>query len=93
MTTTTWRNWAGNQTADDVTIVHPETPDQVAGLVRDAGSDGRRVKAIGSGHSFTGIGRPEGPNAVQVVLDRLSGIGRKTSPERATWRRLASFSG
>ncbi len=67
----TWRNWAGNQTADDVTIVHPETVDHVAAIVRGAHADGRRVKAIGSGHSFTGIGRPEG---MQLVLDRLSGI-------------------
>jgi L-gulonolactone oxidase len=72
--TATWRNWAGNQTADGVTIVHPETPDQVAAIVREARAEGRRVKAIGSGHSFTGIGRPEGPRGIQLVLDRLTGI-------------------
>jgi len=70
----TWRNWAGNQTVDGVTIAHPEAPDHVAAIVDQARAEGRRVKAIGSGHSFTGIGRPEGPQGIQVVLDRLTGI-------------------
>jgi FAD-linked oxidoreductase len=64
--TGTWANWAGNQTAD-CTTVHPRGTAEIASLVSLAADDGRRVKAIGSGHSFTGIGRPE---QVQLVLDR-----------------------
>jgi FAD-linked oxidoreductase len=67
----TWTNWAGNQHADGVTIVAPGHTDEVADVVRTAAEGGRRVKAIGAGHSFTAIGRPEG---VQLVLDRLSGL-------------------
>ncbi|MBO0732251.1 MAG: FAD-binding protein [Acidimicrobiaceae bacterium] len=66
-----WRNWAGTQEASGIEIVHPHDVEEVAGLVRAATSGGRRVKAIGAGHSFTGIGSPED---VQVVLDRMTGV-------------------
>ncbi|MGH9055892.1 MAG: D-arabinono-1,4-lactone oxidase [Acidimicrobiales bacterium] len=68
---TTWTNWAGNQVAAGVTVVRPRDAGEVASAVRDAATTGRRVKATGSGHSFTGIGRPED---VRLVLDALYGI-------------------
>jgi L-gulono-1,4-lactone dehydrogenase len=64
--TDTWANWAGNQTAT-CTTVHPRGTDEIAELVSLAADTGLRVKPIGSGHSFTGIGRPDG---VQIALDR-----------------------
>jgi L-gulonolactone oxidase len=42
-------------------------------MVKLAADDGQRVKAIGTGHSFTGIGRPE---EVQLVLDRHADLIR-----------------
>ncbi|MGY1808198.1 D-arabinono-1,4-lactone oxidase [Blastococcus sp. SYSU D00669] len=67
---TRWRNWAGNQSAT-VDVVHPGSADEVAAVLTRAAAEGRRVRPIGSGHSFTGIGRPED---VQLVADRLVGI-------------------
>jgi FAD-linked oxidoreductase len=67
---TRWRNWAGNQRAE-VTAVHPGSADEVAQVLTAAAADGRRVRPIGSGHSFSGIGLADD---VQVVCDRLSGI-------------------
>jgi L-gulono-1,4-lactone dehydrogenase len=67
MSTTTWRNWAGNQTAGGVTVIEPRGTEEIVAAVQLAAREGRRVKAIGSGHSFTAIGRPEG---VQVRLTR-----------------------
>ncbi|MGY1619376.1 D-arabinono-1,4-lactone oxidase [Geodermatophilus sp. SYSU D00691] len=67
---TRWRNWAGNQSAT-VDVVHPASADEVAAVLTRAAAEGRRVRPIGSGHSFTGIGRPED---VQLVADRLVGI-------------------
>lgn len=64
--TGTWANWAGNQTAD-CTTVHPRGTAEIAAMVSLAADDGHRVKPIGTGHSFTGIGRPE---EVQLALDR-----------------------
>ena len=50
-----WRNWAGNQRTDPArTVVARDTGD-VVDAVKAAARDGLRVKAIGSGHSFTAI--------------------------------------
>lgn len=62
-----WRNWAGNQRSTDVDVVHPAGADEIAAALVRAAETGRRVRPIGSGHSFTAIGRPED---VQLVLDR-----------------------
>jgi FAD-linked oxidoreductase len=71
----TWTNWAGNETAD-CTTVHPRGTEEIAAAVSRAAADGHRVKPIGSGHSFTGIGRPE---EVQLVLDRHADLVRLDS--------------
>ncbi len=69
---TGWVNWGGNQAAPpSVAITHPSGTAEIAAVVIEAARAGRRVKAIGSGHSFTGIGRPED---VQLVLDRHAGV-------------------
>jgi FAD-linked oxidoreductase len=62
-----WRNWAGNQSATGVTAVHPTGAAGIAAAVREAAAAGQRIRPIGSGHSFTAIGRPDD---VQLVLDR-----------------------
>ncbi len=62
-----WRNWAGNQRVSGVDVVHPADADGIAAALVQATAAGRRVRPIGSGHSFTAIGRPED---VQLVLDR-----------------------
>ncbi len=58
-TTHTWRNWAGNQRAAGLTVLAPAGTAALAAEVRAAAAAGRRVTALGSGHSFSGIGRPE----------------------------------
>ena len=49
----------------------PTSADEVAAVLASAAAAGRRVRPIGSGHSFTGIGVPED---VQLVCDGLVGI-------------------
>ena len=66
-----WRNWAGNERAD-AEVVQPESVDEVAAVLTSAAAAGRRVRPIGSGHSFTGIGRPED---LQLTCGGLAGIG------------------
>jgi L-gulonolactone oxidase len=55
-----WRNWAGNQRTHPVRTVTARSAAEVAEAVVAAGREGLRVKALGSGHSFTGIGVPDG---------------------------------
>jgi FAD-linked oxidoreductase len=66
-----WRNWAGNQRAAGIEVVHPAGPEEISAEVLRAGRSGRRIRPIGSGHSFTAIGRPDD---VQLVLDRHAAL-------------------
>jgi FAD-linked oxidoreductase len=65
-----WRNWAGNHRAE-ADVVHPDSVDEVAEVLTRAAATGRRVRPIGSGHSFSGVGVPED---LQLSLDALTGI-------------------
>jgi L-gulonolactone oxidase len=67
---TRWRNWAGNQRAT-AEVVCPGSADEVASVLTTAAKNGRRVRPIGSGHSFTGIGVPDD---VQLSCEGLSGV-------------------
>jgi L-gulonolactone oxidase len=62
----TWRNWARNQTARPAAVDHPASEDELVALVVDAVGRGQRVKAVGSGHSFTDTAVTDGR---LVVLD------------------------
>jgi FAD-linked oxidoreductase len=50
-----WRNWGGNQRSVAKDVLTPGTVDEVAALVKEASATGHKVKAVGSGHSFTDI--------------------------------------
>ena len=65
-----WTNWAGNQQCAPVAREQPTTEHDLVSLVKEAGANGRRVKAVGAGHSFTGIACTDGH------LVDLSGYGR-----------------
>ena len=62
-----WQNWAGNQVMTPAGVAHPRGNEEIAQVVKGAAAQGRRVKAIGSGHSFTSIGLTDG---VLLHLDR-----------------------
>jgi L-gulono-1,4-lactone dehydrogenase len=68
-----WRNWAGTESATPDEIMLPRSVDELAAAVKAAAERGRNVKAVGSGHSFTGCARP---SQVMVRLDRLASISR-----------------
>ena len=67
----TWRNWAGNQVAHPQSIESPRNVTELAVLVAEASARGQKVKAVGSGHSFTSAAVTDGR---MVRLDNLSGI-------------------
>ncbi|GAA1822068.1 FAD-binding protein [Agromyces salentinus] len=56
----TERNWAGNLAYGAERIARPGSVDELAELVAAAGRDGRRVRALGSRHSFNRIADTEG---------------------------------
>ncbi|MFC4472279.1 D-arabinono-1,4-lactone oxidase [Streptomyces xiangluensis] len=67
----TWRNWAGNVSARPVRDVTPASVEELAAAVRQAAEDGLRVKAVGSGHSFTAVAATDG---VLIRPQLLTGI-------------------
>jgi L-gulono-1,4-lactone dehydrogenase len=67
----TWTNWAGTETTHPVRRTHPSSPDELADDVRAAVAQGLRVKAVGSGHSFTGVAVTDG---LLVHLDKMARI-------------------
>ncbi|WP_369195392.1 D-arabinono-1,4-lactone oxidase [Streptomyces djakartensis] len=69
----TWRNWGGNVTARPAREVTPASVDELAAAVRRAAEDGLRVKAVGTGHSFTSIAATDG---VLIRPQLLTGIRR-----------------
>ena len=48
-----WQNWAGTATAEPARRYWPRTTEAIADAVKEAGSAGLTVRALGSGHSFT----------------------------------------
>ena len=51
----TWQNWARTEKVRPQLVEYPNTIEAVRRSVRSAAGRGRPVKAVGSGHSFTGI--------------------------------------
>ncbi|MER7003108.1 D-arabinono-1,4-lactone oxidase [Dactylosporangium sp. NPDC000555] len=71
--TSPWSNWAGNQTATAARVAHPASTSELGELLRAAAGEGLRVKAVGSGHSFTPAAATDG---VRVELDRMASLVR-----------------
>jgi L-gulono-1,4-lactone dehydrogenase len=77
---TTWRNWGRTQKCTPSRIGNPASGDEICSIVRDAYQSGEKVKAIGSGHSFTDIActtgrmlRLDGYNRI-LEIDAKSGL-------------------
>ena len=74
-----WRNWAGNQQCSPAAIERPLTEEQLQQVVRSAAAQGRRVRAVGAGHSFTAIVCTDD---VIVSLEHLNMVRRFDLPNR-----------
>ncbi|MFJ9037718.1 D-arabinono-1,4-lactone oxidase [Streptomyces sp. NPDC102406] len=74
-----WRNWAGNVTARPAREVTPASVDELTAAVRGAARDGLKVKAVGTGHSFTATAATDGvlirPHLLTGIrdIDRVNG--------------------
>lgn len=66
-----WRNWARTESVRPQRVEYPPTLDAVRRAVRSAAARGLAVKAVGAGHSFSGIAVAPG---VLLDLSDLTGI-------------------
>ena len=72
-----WSNWAGNVT-DSAAVLSPRTQDELVDMVHSSAAAGRRIRPVGSGHSFTPIAQA---GDTRLSLRHLSGI---VAADRAT---------
>jgi FAD-linked oxidoreductase len=64
-------NWARNESIVPAEVRTPSSAADVAKAVRDAAKSGRRVRMVGTGHSFTGVALTDG---IMLRPDALTGI-------------------
>ncbi|MEU2552022.1 D-arabinono-1,4-lactone oxidase [Streptomyces sp. NPDC013313] len=73
----TWRNWGGNVSARPAREVAPASVEELAAAVRRAAEDGLKVKAVGTGHSFTSIAATDGVLIRPRLLTGIRAIDRE----------------
>jgi len=66
-----WRNWGRTESVTPVERRRPRSTAEVVAAVRAARDLGLRVKAVGTGHSFTGIAVAPG---IQLDMSALTGL-------------------
>lgn len=66
-----WQNWARSESVTPARVEKPADVAEIAAAIAYAGQHGLKVKAVGAGHSFTGIAVAPG---IQLDLSRLSGL-------------------
>jgi FAD-linked oxidoreductase len=66
-----WSNWSGFVQFTPQQIIRPSSLDELQRIVRDSGRNGRHVRVVGSGHSFTPLIHTED---VLISLDNWQGI-------------------
>ncbi len=66
-----WRNWAGDQSCTPASIERPRSIEELSAAIVRAGGAGRRVRAIGAGHSFSDIACGDGS---MVSLDCMTDV-------------------
>ena len=80
-----WQNWARTERVRPTTVEYPSTIEAVRRSVRSAAARGRLIKAVGTGHSFTGIAVAPGTLLEMTELSGLVSVDR----DRQRARRLA----
>jgi len=76
-----WKNWSGGQSCTPSIRVAPANESELAGIVRASATP---IRAVGAGHSFSGLVPTEG---TLLSLDRMSGlVSADEAAGRATFK-------
>ncbi len=67
----TWQNWSRSATIRPASVERPRSPEGVQRAVQAATAHNLQIKAVGAGHSFTGIAVAPG---VLLELDDMQGL-------------------
>lgn len=71
----TWRNATSNVEATPEVTFKPGSKEDIIAIIQDAESKGRRVRAVGSGHSFSQVAEPARKDYF-VEMFRLKACGK-----------------
>lgn len=66
-----WSNWSGSVQGAPLQVARPRSVDELARMIGAYGRDGRHVRVVGAGHSFTPLVQTDD---VLMSLDDLQGI-------------------
>lgn len=66
-----WHNWSGSVQAKPREIVRPRSIDELARKVEEYGRNGRRIRVVGTGHSFTPLAQSDD---ILISLDDMQGV-------------------
>lgn len=77
-----WQNWSHTERVRPKRVEHPPTAAAVQRSVRAAAAQGLPVKAVGAGHSFTGIAVAPGVLLELTDLEGLVSVDRERSRAR-----------
>jgi len=69
--TASWRNWSGSVACEPAGLPRPKSEAEIAALVRRAAGEGRGLRVVGTGHSFTPLVATPG---YVVSLDDWAGL-------------------
>ncbi|NYJ01066.1 FAD-linked oxidoreductase [Nocardioides thalensis] len=72
-----WRSWSGLEAADGLELLRPRSAAEVAAEVRRVRAAGGTLKALGTGHSFTAIARPEGSAMLPHGMVGITSVDRE----------------
>ncbi|NMO02909.1 FAD-binding protein [Gordonia sp. TBRC 11910] len=71
ITSTSWRNWAGDEGCTPARIFAPQSVTELAEAVAKASADGQTVRVVGAGHSFGDLVCTDG---LLLNIDALRGV-------------------
>ena len=72
-----WRNWSREQRCRPVVMARPHTREGMISAIVAAHEDGRKIKAAGSGHSFSGAALTDGTMLRIEQLHRTLAVDRE----------------
>ncbi|MCO4294612.1 FAD-binding protein [Solitalea sp. MAHUQ-68] len=71
MKPTTWSNWSGSVQCSPLGVLFPASEEEIVQIIHKASKEGKKIRMIGSGHSFSNLVET---NDYIVSLDNLRGI-------------------
>ena len=65
------KNWARNVVWDPAEVLYPASEEEIQGIVRKSVDNSRKIRIIGTGHSFTPLCET---NEIMISLDHYQGL-------------------